>query len=214
VIDTSKSPAENAKGLIDKAKDFGKSILTGVAEWVAAKVAEELAIMAAAAAASGGLSEVLDIVRRIYKGIVSAVRWARRILDMVNETLDNIINIAKGAIAAAGKKLEDIMHRGMPVVIGFLANQVGLGGIGEELRNIIGLLREKVDEGILWVIDKLKGMFDALVGVVKTVAGTVMEWWKKKKIFTSVEKVTRFNLKEALPACGSWSKPIEPFLKI
>ena len=61
MIDTSKSPAENAKGVMNKAKDFGTSILTGVVEWIAGKVAEELAILAAAAAASGGLSEVVDI---------------------------------------------------------------------------------------------------------------------------------------------------------
>src|SRR5205823_6187078 len=57
-IDTSKSPAENAKGLVDRAKEFGMSILTGIAEWIAGKVAQEVAILAAAAAASGGLSEI------------------------------------------------------------------------------------------------------------------------------------------------------------
>ena len=96
-IDTTKTPAENAKGIVDQAKDFGSDILTGIAEWVAGKVAEELAIMAAAAAASGGLSEVLDVIRRVYKAMVTAVRWARRILDMVNQVLDNVLDIAGGA---------------------------------------------------------------------------------------------------------------------
>ena len=81
------------------------SILTGIAEWVAAKVAEELAIMAAAAAASGGLSEVVDIVRRIYKAILTAVRWARRILDMVNQTLDTVLDIAAGAVEKVGAQV-------------------------------------------------------------------------------------------------------------
>ena len=90
-------------------------------------MAEELAILAAAAAASGGLSEIVDIARRIYKAMVSAKRWAGRILQMANETLDDIAAIARGAVEKAGVKFKDIMHKGMPVVIGFLADRVGLG---------------------------------------------------------------------------------------
>jgi Domain of unknown function (DUF4157) len=172
MIDTSKSPAENAKGVMDKAKDFGKSILTGVVEWVSAKVAEELAILAAAAAASGGLSEVVDIARRIYKAMVSAKRWAGQILQMANETLDDISAIASGAVEKAGVKFKDIMHRGMPVVIGFLADQVGLGGVGPAMRNIVDKLRAKVDEAVLWLIDKAKAGIEALINAVSG-GGTV-----------------------------------------
>jgi Domain of unknown function (DUF4157) len=184
-IDTSKSPAENARGIVDQAKDFGMSILTGIAEWVAGKVAEELAILAAGAAASGGLSEVLDVVRRIYKAIKTAVRWARRILEMVNETFDNILNIAAGNIEPVGVKFEQIMHRGMPVVIGFLADQVGLGGVGEALRDIVDTLREKIDEAILWLIDKIKAGIEALIGAVKAGVGALLAWWRKEVSFNS-----------------------------
>jgi DNA uptake protein ComE-like DNA-binding protein len=186
-IDTSKSPTENARGIVDQAKDFGASILTGIAEWVAGKVAEELAILAAAAAASGGLSEVLDIVRRIYKAIKTAVRWARRILDMVNETFDNIIDIATGNLEPVGAKFEQIMHRGMPVVIGFLADQVGLGGVGQALRDIVDTLREEVDKAILWLIDKIKAGIEALIGALKAGVAALMDWWKASTTFTAAD---------------------------
>lgn len=155
--------------MIAQAKDFGSAILTGIAEWIAGKVAEELAILAAAAAASGGLSEVIDIARRIYKAILTAVRWARRILDMANEALDNVLDIAGGAIETVGAKFRDILHRGMPVVIGFLADQVGLGGVGEALRNIVDKLRAEVDKGILWLIDKIKAGIEAVIGAARAI---------------------------------------------
>lgn len=180
-IDTSKSPAENSRGLIDKAKEFGLSILTGIAEWVATKVAEELAMLAAAAAASAGLSEALDVVRRIYKAILTAVRWARRILDMANQALDSVLDIAGGAVVKAGATFEQIMHRGMPVVIGFLADQVGLGGIGTALSSVIGKLRDQVDAAILWVIDKIKAGLEALINLVKAGAKAVLNWWAEKR---------------------------------
>lgn len=178
-IDVNKSPQENAKGLIDRAKDFAGTIFTGLAEWVAAQVAKELAAMAVAAAASAGLSEVLDIARRIYKAMVAAVKYARRLLDMVNQALDNVLGIAAGAVEAVGVTVEAILHKGMPVVIGFLANQVGLGGAGEEIKSIIDKLREKVDEGILWLIDKIKGALEAVINTVKAGAAALLEWWRK-----------------------------------
>jgi hypothetical protein len=189
-IDTSKTPAENTRGLIEKAKDFGKSILKDVATWIAGRVAQELAIMAAAAAASAGLSEVLDIARRIYKGIVSAVRWARQILDMISQTLDNILAIAGGQIESMGEKFEGILHRGTPVVIGFLADQVGLGGVGAEVRNIVKKLREQVDKAILWVIDIIKAGLSAIVNLAKAGVAAVKDWWKAraKVTFTGGEQ--------------------------
>jgi phage-related protein len=168
VIDTSKSPGEITAGLITQAKEFGKSVLESVVTWVATAVATELAEIAAAAAASGGLSEVLDIARRIYRAIESAVRWMRKILEMVNTVLDSILQIVHGAIEPAGAKLEAAMHKAMPVVIGFLADQVGLGGIGEQMRGFVDKLREKVDEAILWVIDKAKAAIDAVISGVKS----------------------------------------------
>lgn len=163
VIDTSKSVAENTQGLMAKAKDFGKSILTGAVEWIVGKVATELATLAAAASASGGLSEVIDVARRMYKAILTAKRWAGRILQMASDTLDRALDIASGNVTKVGGEFENIMDRAMPVVIGFLADQVGLGGIGAALRDIIDKLRDKIDDAILWLIDKVKGGIEGLL---------------------------------------------------
>lgn len=189
-IDTSKTPAENSKGLVNQAKEFGTTILTGIADWVAGKVAEELAILAAGAAASGGLSEVLDVARRIYKAMVTAQRWARKILDMANETLDNIAAIASGAVEMVGGTFEKIMHKGMPVVIGFLADQVGLGGVGKALRETIDKLRKNVDDAILWLIDKVKAGIEALIGAVKAGVQAILGWWRATTTFKAADGET------------------------
>ncbi|WP_091743274.1 DUF4157 domain-containing protein [Phenylobacterium immobile] len=177
-IDTSKSPAENTKGIIQQAKGFGTDILTGIAEWIAARVATEIAIMAAAAAASGGLSEVVDVLRRVYKAIVSAVRWARQILEMAERVLDGALEVANGAIDAAGARFEGAMHKAMPVVICFLADQVGLGGVGQKIRDIIEAIRARVDAAILWLIDAIKAMIQGLVNLVASGVQALLKWWK------------------------------------
>ena len=185
VIDTSRSPAENSQGLIAQAKDFGKSILTGIVEWVTGKVAAELAMLAAAAGASGGLSEVLDVARRIYKAMLTAKRWAGRILQMASDTLDHVLDIASGNVAKVGGEFEKIMDKAMPVVIGFLADQVGLGGIGAAIRNIVDALREKVDAAILWLIDKVKGGIEAVLGGIQAGIAAVSDWFGLRKAFTA-----------------------------
>jgi len=183
IIDTSKSPAEVTAGLLEQAKGFGKSILEGIVTWIVEKVGTELAIMATAAAASAGISEVIDIARRIYKAIVTAIRWMRKILDMVNNVLDSVLEIAAGAIEGAGEKLETAMHNAMPVVISFLGDQVGLGGIGEKMRGLVDKLRVKVDEALLWLIDKVKAAISALVAMVKSAAKAIFKWWTARVDF-------------------------------
>jgi hypothetical protein len=130
---------------------------------------------------------VLDILRRIYRAILTAVRWARRILDMVNQTLDSVLDIAAGAVEKVGAQFEQIMHRGMPVVIGFLADQVGLGGIGAAIRNVIDKLRDLVDRAILWLIDKIKAGLEALINMVQAGVAAVLDWWKARKAFRGAD---------------------------
>jgi len=182
-IDVTKSPAENARGMIDQGKEFGKQILTGIAEWVTAKVLEELAILGAAAAASGGLSEVLDAIRRVYKVLVSVKRYLAGILNMVSSTLDHVIDLAGGKWQPVGAIFEGILHKGMPIVIGFLAEQVGLGGIGDAIRGIIDKIRAKVDEAVIWLIDKIKGGIEAVMSLVQGAVQKLRDWWTQEVHF-------------------------------
>ena len=180
LIDVNKTPDENTRGIVARAGDFAATIFKGLAEWVAGRVAAELAQMAAAAAASAGLSEVLDIARRIYRALLTAKRYAGRVLGMVNKSLDNILAIAKGDVEAVGAKIEQILHDGMPVVIGFLADQVGLGGVTQAIRDAIKGLRAKVDEALRWVIDKVASALEAIAGAVKAGIAALRDWWTKK----------------------------------
>lgn len=175
-----KNPAEVTAAIISGAKEFAKSIFEGMVTWIVQRVAAELAAMAAAAAASAGLSSVVDAVRRIYLAITSAVRWMRQILQMVDRALDSVINIAAGTIEPAALLLTDALKRATPVVIGFLANQVGLGGVPQKIAEIVDKLRAKVDAAILAIIDALKAVWNTIASGVKQAVGAILEWWKKR----------------------------------
>ena len=171
-----KKPAEVTKEIINAGKEFGKSVLEGIVTWIVERVALEISTMATAAAASAGLSEVLNAVRRIYRAIKTAKRWARTIVDMVNRTLDAVVDIAAGALDGPAEILHGAMKKATPAVIGFLGDQVGLGGVADEIKAQIDKLRAKVDKAILAIIDGAKALFASLVAGAKSIGGKVMGW--------------------------------------
>ena len=180
-----KKPGEVTAEIIGAAKEMGKTMLEGIVIWIIEAVGTELATMATAAAASAGLSEVLDAVRRIYRAIKTAVRWARSIVDMVNRTLDAVADIAAGSLDGPAEILHGAMKKATPAVIGFLGDQVGLGDVVTEIRSLIDKLRKKVDDAILAIIDKLRAFFGAIAQGAKDVAGAILGWLGRHIPFTT-----------------------------
>ncbi|MDM0001803.1 DUF4157 domain-containing protein [Variovorax sp. J22P240] len=175
-----KKPADVTKEIIAAGKEFGKSILEGIVTWIVEKVSVELGKMAASAAATAGLSAVLTAVKQIYRALVFATQWAASILGMVNRTLDAVGDIAAGSLEGPAEILNGAMKKATPAVIGFLAAQFGLNGIAETIKEQVDKLREKVDTAILKVIDSLKALFVMLVAGAKSIASSVLAWWKNK----------------------------------
>jgi len=90
------------------------------------------------------------------------------------------VELASGKWEAVGVKFEKVLDRGMPIVIGFLAEQVGLGGIGDAIRGIVDKLRETVDKALIWLIDKIKAGIEALMNLVQAGIKKLKDWWKKE----------------------------------
>jgi hypothetical protein len=184
-----KSPAEVTTAIMTSAKDFAKTIFEGMVTWIVQRVAAELAVMATAAAASAGLSEVVDAIRRIYIAINWAVRWMRQILEMVDTALDSVINIAAGTIEPAALLLTNAFKRATPVVIGFLAAQVGLGGVPQKIADIVDSLRAKVDEAIIAIINGLRSAFSAIASGARQAVAAVFEWWRMRERIPADDEV-------------------------
>ena len=108
-----------------------------------------------------GIMAVINSAIALYKAIQSFIKYLTRILDIVNSFVEGIIEICAGNIAVAANFLENSLANGIPVVIGFLANQVGLDLSGR-IRDILATVREKVDKGLDFLIDKLVGLVENL----------------------------------------------------
>jgi hypothetical protein len=110
-------------------------------------------------------------------------------LEIVNSFVEGVAEIANGNTKKAANFLESTLARGVPVVIGFLANQVGLSGVGKKVGEMIEKVREMVDKALTWLVNKAVdtglNLLDKVVGAAKGAAGAVLGWLGFRQRFTT-----------------------------
>jgi hypothetical protein len=99
----------------------------------------------------------------------------REMLEILNAFVNGVADIAEGNVTTAANYLESTMGRAMPVVIGFLANQVGLGGVGRRVGEMIESVRTLVDEALTWLVNKAVDTGMALLDRAMAVGANVRD---------------------------------------
>ena len=100
----------------------------------------------------------------IYDIIMFFVNRGSQVLELVNSVVDAVAAIASGAVGGAAKLVENALSRALPVVIGFLASLLGIGGLAKKVEKIIGRIRQRIDKAIDKVLLKAKGLFKGKKG--------------------------------------------------
>lgn len=115
-----------------------------------------------------GIMPVINSFAAFFRAVQSAIDYLRDILAIVNDYVMTLAAVARGEIAPGAQKIERGLANAIPVAIGFLANQFGLGNIGEKIQEIVGGLREMVDGALNWLIDRavagVQSLLNALGG--------------------------------------------------
>ncbi|MBV1800698.1 hypothetical protein [Siccirubricoccus sp. G192] len=99
-------------------------------------------------------SAFVKACKAIYDIVMFFVERGRQIAEFVNSILDSLAAIVAGNLGAMARAVEGALARAVPVVIGFLANLLGLGGLSEKIKKIIEKIQEPVNKAIDWVIGK------------------------------------------------------------
>jgi hypothetical protein len=82
-----------------------------------------------------------------------------------------VAEIARGNVTNAANFLENSLSQGMPVAIGFLANQVGLSGIGRRIGEMIERVRGLVDRALTWLVDRAVSMGTSFLNTMRSALG-------------------------------------------
>jgi phage-related protein len=176
--------------MIDKVKEqlsnVWEMVLDAVKGFVMDQIIKKVTVKLLSMLDPTGIMAVVNSAIALYKAIQTFIKYLRQMLEIVNSFVEGTLQIAQGATKKAADFLEGALARGIPIVIGFLANQVGLN-LSERLKEALDIVREKVDKALTWVIDKLVGVIEKIVSFGKGVVASLVNWWKGKKDFTGAD---------------------------
>ncbi len=82
-----------------------------------------------------------------------------RIIAVVQTVINAIGDIARGIIQPAAQRVEEVLAGLLPLAIDLLARLLGLGNVGNRVREIIERVRGVVDRAIDRLIERVRGMF-------------------------------------------------------
>ena len=165
--------------LVDKLGDIKEMILEQAKDFVITKI-----ITAGITWLIGLLNPAAAFIKAcklIYDVVMFFVNNASRILKFVNTVLDSVADIVRGNISGVVDKIDDVLGQMVPIIIGFLASVIGLGGIGDKIREIIKALRKPVTTALDFVIKTGLKLAGPLIRGLKGIGSVVKGGAKKLK---------------------------------
>jgi hypothetical protein len=164
--------------VIEKLGDLKEMVLGQIKEFVIEKIVKAgitwiISMLNPAAA-------FIKACKAIYDIVMFFVDKAAQIKEFVSSVLDSVESIARGGAGAVAGLIERTLAKALPMVLGFLASLLGLGGISEKIKSIL----EKVQAPVGKVID--------------TVVGTIVK--AGKKVWSKLKSVGRKAKEKALGA--------------
>ncbi len=173
----------------EQLSNLWNTILDAVKNWVMEQIINRIVTRLLSMLDPTGIMAVVNSVIAIYNAIQSFIKYLREMLEVINSFVNGVAEIAEGNITTAANYLERTMARAMPVVIGFLANQVGLSGIGRRVGEMIERAREMVDEALTWLVNRAvdtgMSLIDRVMAMGASARDAVLGWLGLRKQFTS-----------------------------
>lgn len=159
-----------------KVTDLRDTILAQAKAWIMEKVITGVATKLLSLLDPTGITAVINSFMAFFDAVQSAVEYFTDILGIVNEYVSAIAAVAAGSLAAGAAKLEQGLANAIPVAIGFLAKQVGIDDIGDQILKIVKSIRGVVDKALDWLIDKAVRVVDKVLRSAAAAVG-VEPWW-------------------------------------
>ncbi|NTU83505.1 MAG: hypothetical protein HGA45_29740 [Chloroflexales bacterium] len=107
---------------------------------------------------------IVQAIITIYNTVMFFIERIQQIMELVEAVINSVHSIATGAIDAAASWVEQALARTIPVIIGFLARLIGLGGLSDKIQGIIKKIQSTVDKAVDKLIDKIVTPLKKLFG--------------------------------------------------
>ncbi|MBT7393551.1 MAG: DUF4157 domain-containing protein [Prolixibacteraceae bacterium] len=161
--------------------DLKETVIGAIKQMIITKVIEAgikwvLGLMSPAGAFVKAAMMIIDIVRFF-------IERGSQIIQLVRAFIDGVKAVATGSVSKVANAIENALSMALPVVIGFLASLLGIGGLASKVKKLIRRIRKRIDKAIDKIILKAKKWFKKAGKKVKGAVGKFVKWWKAKKSF-------------------------------
>ena len=144
--------------LAEQVGNLWDTLLGMARDWVMGELIEKALARLVSMLDPTGIMAIIRSAQAFFNAIQSAIEYLRDILAIVNDYVSTLAEVAAGNISAGAAKMEKGLAGAIPIALGFLANQVGITDVPEKIAEIIGKLREMVDQALDWLVDKAWSM--------------------------------------------------------
>jgi hypothetical protein len=127
---------------------FGKITEYLIPTVIVAGITWLISLLTPASAFIKACKAIIDIVTFI-------IDRGAQIIAFVNAVLDAIIAIAAGGAGGVPALIETALATAIPVLIGFLAALLGIGGLADKVQKFFQALSKPVMKAVDWVVDKI-----------------------------------------------------------
>ncbi|MDQ4033976.1 MAG: hypothetical protein M3332_17730, partial [Actinomycetota bacterium] len=136
-----------------KVGDLKKTLLGKIAQYliptvIIAGITWLISLLNPASAFIKACKAIIDIVMFI-------VERGAQIMAFVNAVLDAVIAIAGGGAGGVPGLIEAALVTAIPVLIGFLAALLGIGGLADKVKKLFQSLSKPVMKAVDWIVDKI-----------------------------------------------------------
>ncbi|HVI05028.1 MAG TPA: hypothetical protein VM711_02915, partial [Sphingomicrobium sp.] len=140
--------------LVDRLGNLWDTLLGMAKQWIMTEIVEKVTAKLLSMLDPTGIMAVINSFIAFFKAIQSAIEYIRDILRIINDYVATLAQIAAGNIAPSAERVKQGLGNAVPVAIGFLANQVGLDNVPEEIVKIFRTPSELIDKALDWLITK------------------------------------------------------------
>jgi hypothetical protein len=135
---------------------------------------------------------IVQAILAIYNVVMWVIENASRIVALIEAVVNSVHAIATGAIGGAAAWIEKALASLIPIVIGFLARLIGLGGLSAKIREFITKVQAKVRGAVLGWLKKAWAYVKKLFGGGKGKPDERTEAQKKADLDKGVNEATQF----------------------
>jgi hypothetical protein len=186
--------------VLEEAGNVLDSLLSAAKEWAVTKVVTIAITQLIKLVNPAGA--VIAAIQAIYTTLKVFIDKAKQIVEIIKAISSSISKIAAGNVGDAANSVETAMGNTIPIVIGFLADFLGLGDIAETVHGILEGVKAKIAAGVRKFVAYIVKMGKGILAKGQQAVAKILDWWKQRK------DITEGNEKHTIYLDGTEDRPM------